>query len=253
MVTADHVGQGRFGLNIVAGWNEDEFEMFGVAQRDHDGRYAYAQEWIDAIRAAWERDDFDVDGTYLHLKGVREKPKPFGGSRPIIMNAGQSPDGRAFAIRNSDAFFTIARLSTDLAPMIEEVRTVKAAAAALGREIDVFKTAFVTCRPTRAEAVEYHRYCVEENADWDAIETLMEGRGLMKLAEDERKLIRANYPKAVLGYALVGNPDDVARGLADVAAAGLAGIALAFVNYGAELPYVCAEVLPRLERMGLRS
>jgi dimethylsulfone monooxygenase len=25
MVTADHIGEGRFGLNIVVGWNEDEF------------------------------------------------------------------------------------------------------------------------------------------------------------------------------------------------------------------------------------
>ena len=39
MVTADHIGQGRFGLNIVAGWNEGEFEMFGVAQRAHHDRY----------------------------------------------------------------------------------------------------------------------------------------------------------------------------------------------------------------------
>ena len=31
MVTADHIGEGRFGLNIVVGWNEGEFEMFGVA------------------------------------------------------------------------------------------------------------------------------------------------------------------------------------------------------------------------------
>src|SRR5215212_10213019 len=50
MVTADHIGCGRFGLNIVVGWNEDEFEMFGVQQRQHEGRYAFAQEWIDAIR-----------------------------------------------------------------------------------------------------------------------------------------------------------------------------------------------------------
>ena len=34
MVTADHVGHGRFGLNIVAGWNEDEFAMFGVSLQD---------------------------------------------------------------------------------------------------------------------------------------------------------------------------------------------------------------------------
>ena len=29
-VTADHIGNGRFGLNVVCGWNEDEFDMFGA-------------------------------------------------------------------------------------------------------------------------------------------------------------------------------------------------------------------------------
>ena len=50
MVTADHIGEGRFGLNIVVGWNEGEFEMFGVQQREHEQRYEYAQEWIDVIK-----------------------------------------------------------------------------------------------------------------------------------------------------------------------------------------------------------
>ena len=39
------------------------------------------------------------------MKGIRGKPKPYGGSRPVIMNAGASPVGQAFAIRNCDAFF----------------------------------------------------------------------------------------------------------------------------------------------------
>jgi len=30
-VTADHVGQGRFGLNVVSGWNVEEFQSFGRA------------------------------------------------------------------------------------------------------------------------------------------------------------------------------------------------------------------------------
>ena len=38
-VTVDHISEGRFGLNIVCGWNEDEFEMFGVTQREHEARY----------------------------------------------------------------------------------------------------------------------------------------------------------------------------------------------------------------------
>jgi dimethylsulfone monooxygenase len=39
LVTADHIGEGRLGVNLAVGWNEGEFEMFGVAQREHDMRY----------------------------------------------------------------------------------------------------------------------------------------------------------------------------------------------------------------------
>ena len=49
-VTADHVGEGRFGVNLVVGWNQGEFEMFGVTQREHDARYAFAQEWLDVVK-----------------------------------------------------------------------------------------------------------------------------------------------------------------------------------------------------------
>ena len=52
-VTADHIGEGRVGVNIVVGWNEGEFDMFGVRQREHDARYDYAQEWIDVVKQAW--------------------------------------------------------------------------------------------------------------------------------------------------------------------------------------------------------
>ena len=69
-VTADHIGQGRMGMNIVCGWNEGEFDMFGVKQREHDERYDYAQEWVDIVKQAWTRDDtFDFDGKFLHLQG----------------------------------------------------------------------------------------------------------------------------------------------------------------------------------------
>jgi alkanesulfonate monooxygenase SsuD/methylene tetrahydromethanopterin reductase-like flavin-dependent oxidoreductase (luciferase family) len=59
-VTADHIGQGRFGLNIVCGWNEGEFDMFGATMREHEARYEYAQEWFDTIRLAWS-DAEDCD------------------------------------------------------------------------------------------------------------------------------------------------------------------------------------------------
>src|ERR1700722_8888544 len=106
-VTADHIGEGRVGVNIVVGWNEGEFEMFGVEQREHDTRYDFAQEWLDAVKRAWtEPGDFDVEGRFLTLRKVRAFPKPFGDTLPVLMNAGSSKVGEAFALRNCDAFFT---------------------------------------------------------------------------------------------------------------------------------------------------
>ena len=55
------------------------------------------------------------------------------------------------------------------------------------------------------------------------------------------------------GLPLVGDPDVVARDMAQLAALGLKGIAVSFVNYLDELPFFCAEVLPRLARSGLRD
>ncbi len=48
------------------------------------------------------------------------------------------------------------------------------------------------------------------------------------------------------GLPLVGDPNAVAQDMTQLAALGLRGIAVSFVNYLDELPFFCAEVLPRL-------
>ena len=55
------------------------------------------------------------------------------------------------------------------------------------------------------------------------------------------------------GLPIIGDPDAVADELAQLADAGARGLALSFINYLDELPYFCAEVLPRLARAGLRA
>src|SRR5271156_6444489 len=134
-VTADHIGEGRVGVNIVVGWNEGEFDMFGVQQRDHDTRYDYAQEWIDVVKQAWTRDgSFDFDGRFFQLKGGRAYPKPYGETRPVIMNAGASAVGQAFAVKNCDAFFFQAS-RTSLEETAQSARQAKDAARAQDRDI----------------------------------------------------------------------------------------------------------------------
>ena len=254
MVTADHVGRGRFGLNIVVGWNEGEFEMFGVEQRAHEKRYEYAQEWIDAIKLMWsDREDFDFDGAFIKLKKVRAKPKPYGGSQPVIMNAGASPVGRAFAVKNCDAFFMqSSRTSVD--ETAQRVAGVKAEAAALGRQLGVFTVGVIMCRPTMKEAEEYHHHVVVDQADWGAVDTML---GLRKITPDtvpmdEFMRQRSQMAHGNSGVPIVGDPDHIADQLIGLSRAGLTGIAVSLVNYADELPYFRDEVLPRLERAGLR-
>lgn len=270
MVTADHIGGGRFGLNLVAGWNEGEFAMFGVAQRQHEERYEFAQEWIDVIKRAWSGEEFDFDGRYFKLAGVRAKPGPVGGTRPVIMNAGQSGTGQAFAMRNCDAFFTstsgarLAAAGTTQAVdetkvfdrIVKQVNDIKAEGRKFGREIEVYTQGQVICRPTQREAEEYHRHANVDNADWDAIERMLALKNVtpQNTAADEfagkRRMMASS---GIGGYPFVGTPDKVAAEFANLGRAGFRGLAVSFVNYLNDVPYFCAEVFPRLARMGFRA
>jgi alkanesulfonate monooxygenase SsuD/methylene tetrahydromethanopterin reductase-like flavin-dependent oxidoreductase (luciferase family) len=254
MVTADLAGHGRFGLNIVVGWNDDEFKMFGIEQREPAARYEYGQEWIDAVKRMWgTEEEFDFDGKYLKLKAVRAKPKPYGGTRPLIMNAGVSPTGRAYALRNCDALFTAVRYES-LQQAAGEVVRMKAAGAALGREIGVYTVGEIVCRPTRKEAEEYFRYWTEEMPDWGAVDHMLQLKGVRREADPERyDRMRKALVHGQSGFAMVGSPDDVADELARISGAGFDGIGFSFVNYLKELPFFAQEVLPRLMRRGLRE
>jgi FMNH2-dependent dimethyl sulfone monooxygenase len=257
-VTADHIGEGRFALNLVVGWNVGEFEMFGVSQRQHEARYEFAQEWLDAVMRAWtEPGTFDFDGRYLKLAGVRAHPKPYGGTRPIIMNAGSSPTGQAFALRNCDAYFTANAASrTSLDAAIAKVDEIKRQARAVGRETEVFTVGQVICRPTQKEAEDYYRHAVIDNADWGAVDGMLALKTITPQtvpADEYEKKRRYFAANAIGGYPYVGTPDRVADELANISKAGMRGIAVSFVNYLNEVPYFCDEVLPRLARLGVRE
>jgi dimethylsulfone monooxygenase len=255
-VTADQIGEGRFGLNLVCGWNEGEFEMFGAELRDHEARYDYAQEWLDIVKLAWSpQEDADFEGRFFRLRGIRAKPKPHGGSRPLVMNAGASATGQAFAIRNCDALFSNVSRGISYEETARHVRNVRALARQAGRQLDVYTVGVVTCRPSAREAEDYHRHAILDHADWAAVDNILAMKNVtpQQYPAPEFQRLRNHQANGMGGLPLVGDPDMVAEGLAGLAAAGLKGIAVSFVNYLDELPYFCAEVLPRLARSGLRQ
>src|SRR5688500_10698205 len=173
------------------------------------------------------------------------------------MHAGTVPAGRAFAIRSSDLHFDGVRLPEESAERVAEARR---SAREAGREVQVWTPVGVICRPTRQEAHDYLRYLVER-ADHAAI-----GNVVTILANDARHRtdeegVSRQKGEGILerqvlargAYCAVGDPDSVAEELAQLHEIGFDGLALNFADYLKELPYFAQEVLPRLERDGLRA
>ena len=249
-VTADHVGSGRFGLNVVSGWNVAEFAMFGAPLLAHDDRYGYTEEWVSIVKRIWsEEKPFDYSGRHFNLTNVGGKPKPWGGTHPVLMSAGSSPTGRAFARRNVDCLFMLISDADKLAAEVAELRTG-------ADDLGIYSSGHLICRATPKESREYYHYLVHENGDWEAAEN-----AIRKRLEGESRSMPAGEKQALMErfisgggtFPVIGSYDEVAARFKQLSDAGLDGMAIALVNYVRELPVIRDEILPRLERLGLRQ
>ena len=169
------------------------------------------------------------------------------------MNAGSSPIGRDFASRRADFLLTSIY---DIDQSADQARAItERAISAHGREIGIMSTGYVVCRPTIKEAIEYHEYYANEHADWEAADRLMHLQSMHRrgIPPEVFKQYRSRYAGGYGAYPIVGDPDRVANEFERICAAGFAGSAFSLVNYLEELPFFRDEVLPRLERKGLRS
>lgn len=250
LASVDHISGGRAGLNIVCGWNPDEFAMFGV--KLGDDAYGQAGEWIDVIdRCYGTAQPFDFDGKYYQLKGVVSRPASIQAPRPVTMNAAFGPPGRNFAAQHCDYLFsTFAELEDGK----KHVLDIRERAGAVGREVGIYTVCHVVCRESQAEAEDYyHRYAVTD-ADHAAVDYHMASKKEFANSHDTSAFDR--YRKRFAGgagsFPLIGTPERIVETLAAISDQGYAGAALTFVNYTYELPYFCDRVLPLMKQAGLR-
>ena len=165
IATIDHVTKGRAGLNIVCGWNADEFAMHG-AQMDADRRYEQGLEWYKIFMKLLEGGpDFDWTSDFYNLKHLRTNPLPVQ-KRPPVMSAGSSSSGQEFAAQSADIMFTTMHSYEQTG---DTIKRLKALAAQHDRKPDIYVQSLYVCRPTRKEAEDYYYYFAEEHADPEAL------------------------------------------------------------------------------------
>src|SRR5262249_50757537 len=132
-----HVSRGRAGLNIVCGWNQEEFDMFGHRQSEHDTRYEQGREWYTILSKIFSSAvPFDHRGKFYELKQVTGAPPPVQQPRPVTLSAAFSPAVRRFAPATSDFLFTTLPILETVKPHIAEIRRLAAEATRCCRQGD---------------------------------------------------------------------------------------------------------------------
>jgi len=252
--TIDQVSGGRFALNVVAGWNQPEFEMFGASMHSHEDRFEQAAEWLEVVTRLWrETDEFDFDGRFYSIKKGESFPKPVQVPFPPIMSAGGSDKGRQFAAKYADLCFTLIR-GNDAEMVKADVTSFRdLAQKEYGRRIQMWTVAYVIQRDSLAAARKYEQH-VLEHADHRANDAMMAMIGLQSKMMPTAVLeaIRHRYILGAGGFPLVGTAESIVDQCRGLTEAGIDGILLCWIDFIDGLERWNLEVMPMLVQAGLR-
>lgn len=253
--TIDQVSGGRFGLNVVAGWNKPELDMFGAPMKEHDERYDMAAEWLEILQRLWSEDDpFDYDGKFYQINSGISLFKPIQQPFPPIMNAGGSERGRHFAAKYADMAFLIVK-SEDPDVIRAEAELYRSTAREeYGRDLQIWTFAYVVQRETEAEARDFLRYYAEEKGDDKALDGWMKLQGMhtQLMPKDVMEQLRFRFKAGNGGFELVGTAETIAARLKMLSDAGIDGILVNWVGMEDGIRRWNNDVMPMLRQLGLR-
>ena len=71
-------GPGRFGINLITGWQKAEYDQMGLwpGESHYKDRYNYLAEYATVLKELMETGVSDFKGQYLQMDDCRVSPKP---------------------------------------------------------------------------------------------------------------------------------------------------------------------------------
>lgn len=236
-VGLDHIGGGRWGVNVVSGWGVQEFASMGVELLDRKHRYAYTREWLDVVEMLWRDGEATLDGEYFKINKASGRPRPKQVS-PLIVNAGQSYTGMRFSAERADYIFSYG----DNAKKFREIR------AEVGTDCGFIGAKGVILGKTTAEAEERAQQIVDQ-ADRGALRNMLIASGAESAeSAEERMVSRDDVYAFLLGDAIIASAEDAGTQLATWAATNnVDGICLNLFDYLGDLELMASDSIPAFE------
>ncbi|CAM2936883.1 LLM class flavin-dependent oxidoreductase [Mycobacterium intermedium] len=223
-VTAiDRLSHGRLDIGVAPGGGRRKFAAFGV---DQDSYVSYFTEGLQLMKAAWSDEPrVTFHGRFRDVDDLPIQPKPVQRPHPPIWFGAHAPKALARAVRHGDAFMGAGSSTT--ADFAGAVQTVRRELAAQGKD------------PTQFTIGKRVYLMIDDDAD-RARERVMAG-------------LRRIYGKmsGIESVSVSGTPDDVVRGLQEVAAAGaqlllLNPVGATVAEDREQMERLAAEVIPHL-------
>ena len=244
-VTIDSIAQGRFGINIVAGWNKSEYQQMGLWPGDefYELRYDYASEYVTIMKELWETGRSDFKGKFFTMDDCHLLPKPSGDIK--IVSAGSSPRGRQFTAEHCDYNFTGAPNGSEGLAYVNGL--LAEAAGKAGRPVQSYPLYMVIMGETDRDA-QRKVDLYNEGVDAEAI-GFMKGQAALdkKSAGTSAGMVSAPV-EAVHDGALIGSPATIAAHLNELqSVSGTGGIMLMFDDFLEGTEVFGREVMPLLD------
>ncbi|MFV3126238.1 pyrimidine utilization protein A [Niveispirillum sp. KHB5.9] len=232
--TIDSISHGRFGVNLVTGWQRPEYSQMGMWPGDEHfaNRYDYLAEYATILRELWGTGCSDLKGKYFTMDDCRLSPRPQADVKLIC--AGSSNAGMAFSAQYADYNFCFGmgvNTPTAFAPTVERMRV---AAEKTGRDVSSYVLFMVIADETdEAARAKWEHY--KAGADQEAIAWLgVQGAADTKSGSDTNVRQMADPVSAVninMGT-IVGSYETVARLLDEVPTVpGTGGVLLTFDDF----------------------
>lgn len=232
--TIDSVAPGRFGVNIVSGWQMAEYDQMGIwPGDDYFGyRYDYSTEYVKVMKDLWENGECTFEGEHFTMKDCKMQPMPE--NKIEIVAAGQSPRGMKFAAEYADYNFVLGSgINTPTAYAPGNERLI-AAAAETGRDVGSYVLFMVIADETDELAkAKWENY--RAGADVDALAWMADQGGKDTSADESSTAKSINLPEGAVNFnmgTIVGSYESVARMLDEAAEVpGTKGIMLTFDDF----------------------
>ncbi len=299
VTTLDHLSKGRIGWNIVTSTSRNAAANFGFETPvPHDERYRWADEYMEVVyklwESSWDNDAILADkaaGIFaapdrirsINHKGRRYSVKgphlssPSPQRTPVLIQAGSSPAGRAFAARNAEATFIVSHNPKAASKAIADIRSELVAAGRTADDLLFFQGLSFVVGSTEAEAWDKARSLDEYistdglaahigrdlgidfgllDPDKPVADYHIEGlRGFTQLYEEANPGKKARLSDLVNSMSyngrIVGTPEHIAGELQRWQDAGIDGVNVAYQTTPNSFVDFIDHVMPVLRKRGL--